>query len=153
MTAKPYIPYVLIKKGLIMNDIIYSKPLYTLTIIGGGISFIFGFIIILQFNISMIDIFIASIMIFNLFQIRGNIWGGKMSSKTMHIYFPLWEKKNKVLHHEDIINVEIVKNPIRLFKYSDFIYFRLKNRKKLVLSRMGTSSFRAFENHLKIYWM
>jgi len=136
-----------------IHSLVYSKPLYALSIILGGPSISVGIIFLLEFNIFIMDVFIAFIMIFNIFQIRGSIWGGEISSKKIYVYFPFWKSKNKTLYHQDIDYIEIVKNPIRLFKYSDFIRIHIKKEQVVILPRIGTSSFCIIENHIKIKWM
>lgn len=125
-----------------------SKPAYWvwgLGIVGLAV----GIGLILTVGVPLLAGFIGLIMALNVFQMLGLAWGFEIEGDTFRVWFPLWPSRNRSLGRQDIAHVEVVHNPIRIFRHSDFMRLRLADGKKLILPRIGTSHFQMLVDHLQ----
>jgi hypothetical protein len=67
------------------------------------------------------------------------IWGFKICGDQIVITFPLWPRFNLEFTQEDLAQAEVVRNPIRVFSFSDFLRLRFNTGREIGLILMGTS--------------
>jgi hypothetical protein len=68
------------------------------------------------------------------------LWGFEIKRDQITISFPLWPRMNRTFTRPEIRQVEVVRNPIRLFSYADYVRLRFAESRKLALVLMGTSN-------------
>ena len=86
----------------------------------------------------------------NCYYLRKVLWGIQISGDTVSVSFPFSRKATTSFLITEIDRVRCIKNPIRIFAYTDFIWLFLSDGRKLALPRIGTNNFRSVENSFRM---
>ena len=99
-------------------------------------------------NALTIYIFLAFAIFNCVFLIPRLLWGFGIQGDQITVTFPLWPRMNRTFTLNDVIQAEVVKNPIRVASYSDFLRLRFKSGKEIKLALMGTTHPQLLVKHL-----
>lgn len=77
------------------------------------------------------------------------IWAIRIHKKRIVLSFPLCPWLNRTFTAEEINEMRVVRNPIRIFAFSDFVLFKFRDRRHLSLLIMGTQNAEILEHYMK----